>query len=86
MLFRSTLATRTLSSIVVAGSTVTATLSAGISGADWYLGVADIGTVGNYPGPTTGPRSNFRDNSADLDAFGNNMYNWACVQQIAITT
>lgn len=82
----STSATRTLSGFSLVGSTLTATLSAGITGANWYLGVADVGVAGQYPGPTTGPRSNFRDNSADLDAFGNNMYNWACVQQIAITT
>ena len=63
---------------------VEVTLSAVPDGANPYIGIADIGTVGAAGGPVTGPRACLRDSSPDLDAYGRPLYNWACHQRINV--
>lgn len=77
---------RTISSVAVSGANIVVTLS-GDPGAitSGSIGVAASGTSGALGGPTTGPRSNFRDSSADLDVDGVAMPNWACHQIISVS-
>lgn len=48
------------------------------------VGYARTGAVDANAGPTTGPRGNIRDNSADLTSYGDPMYNWACHQLVTV--
>lgn len=74
-------------SVKVAGdNTVEVTLSAVPSGANPYIGIADIGTSGAAGGPNTGPRACLRDSSPDLDGYGYPIFNWACHQRISVQT
>lgn len=73
-----------LSGIVVSGNQLTATVASAPGAGSWKIGIADKGIAGNAAGPTTGPRSNIRDASADLASDGaTHLYNWALHQQIA---
>ena len=73
----------TIQSVRLLGNnTVAVTLSAVPTGANPYIGIADVGTVGAAGGPVTGPRACLRDSSPDLDAYGRPLYNWACHQRI----
>ena len=69
---------------LLGNNTVEVTLSAVPSGANPFIGIADIGTVGGAGGPVTGPRACLRDSSPDLDAYGQPVYNWACHQRINV--
>ncbi|QLJ16286.1 hypothetical protein H0H12_10315 [Pseudomonas putida] len=69
---------------LLGNNTVEVTLSAVPSGANPYIGIADIGTAGSAGGPVTGPRACLRDSSPDLDAYGQPIYNWACHQRINV--
>ncbi|HEN8733317.1 TPA: hypothetical protein U8207_001704 [Pseudomonas putida] len=71
---------------LVGNNTIEVTLSAIPTGANPYIGIADIGTVGAAGGPVTGPRACLRDSSPDLDAYGQPVYNWACHQRISVLT
>ncbi|WBO23924.1 hypothetical protein [Sphingomonas abietis] len=73
-----------LSNITVSGSTVTCS-AASAPTAGYQVGIADKGTSTNNAGPTTGPRSNFRDAATDMASDGTtHLYNWACTQQIPV--
>ncbi len=77
-----------LSSIAVGGTTITAMLATENAGHTYMLGVGDIGTIGNAPGPTTGPRTCIRDSSADVsstDTGSTPMYNYLSHDQITWT-
>lgn len=75
----------TIQSVRLLGdNTVEVTLSAVPTGANPYIGIADIGGVGAAGGPVTGPRACLRDSSPDLDAYGRPIYNWACHQRINV--
>jgi hypothetical protein len=77
-----------LSSIAVSGTSITATLAAENAGHVYMLGIADIGTAGNNPGPTTGPRACIRDSSTDVsssDTGSTAMYNYISHDQFAWT-
>lgn len=65
-------------------NTVTVTLSAAPTGANGYIGIADVGVSGAAGGPTSGPRACLRDSSADLCGDSLPLYNWACHQRINI--
>ncbi|WP_110640984.1 hypothetical protein [Salinicola sp. CPA57] len=56
------------------------------TGSNGFIGIADVGVSGQPAGPTTGARSNIRDNSDDVGSLGNSMHNWACHQRIAVTS
>ncbi|HDS1791865.1 TPA: hypothetical protein QEM65_005389, partial [Pseudomonas putida] len=57
----------TIQSVKLLGdNTLEVTLSAVPTGANPYVGIADIGTVGAAGGPVTGPRACLRDSSTDL--------------------
>jgi hypothetical protein len=71
---------------LVGNNTVEVTLSAVPSGANPYIGIADVGTSGAAGGPVTGPRACLRDNSPDLDGYGRPLFNWACHQRINVQT
>lgn len=78
-------ATAAISSVKLLGdNTVVVTLSALPTGANPKIGIADTGTTLAHGGPTAGPRSCLRDNSKDLDGYGQPVYNWACHQRIAV--
>jgi|GEM_PF-4259359 len=63
-----------ISSIAVSGNTITATLASAVAGT---LSAGMYGAGGDEAGPTSGPRTNFRDSSADLAADGSTpLYNW----------
>jgi hypothetical protein len=75
----------TVSSVKLIGdNTVEVTLSAVPTGAVPRIGIADFGTPGALAGPTTGVRACLRDSSADFDAYGQPVYNWACHQRIDV--
>ncbi|PHP19512.1 hypothetical protein CG471_11675 [Sphingobium sp. IP1] len=76
----------TLSAIAISGSSqIAATLASPLTaGVSYWLGVADKGAVGAKAGPTTGPRSCFRDSSTDVGSDGAPLFNWASVQQFQI--
>lgn len=76
---------RTISSVAVVGNTIVVTLSGdpGSPGAS-SVGIAAVGTPMTNGGPTTGARSNFRDQATETDIDGNIMRNWACHQLIAL--
>lgn len=75
----------TIQSVRLLGNnTVEVTLSAVPAGANPYIGIADIGTIGAAGGPVTGPRACLRDSSPDLDAYGQPLFNWACHQRINV--
>jgi hypothetical protein len=77
-----------LSSIAVSGTSITATLATENVGHTYMLGVGDIGTAGNAPGPTTGPRTCIRDASADVsssDTGSTPMYNYLCHDELTWT-
>jgi len=63
-------------------NTVTITLSGTPTGANGYIGIADIGVPGAGGGPFTGPRACLRDSSTDKCGDGLPLYNWACHQRI----
>ena len=65
-------------------NSVEVTLSAIPTGANPYIGIADVGVIGSAGGPTTGARACFRDSSTDVDAYGYPIYNWACHQRVAV--
>lgn len=65
-------------------NTVTVTLSGAPTGANGYIGIADIGTSGAAGGPTIGPRACLRDSSTDKCGDGLPLYNWACHQRISV--
>ena len=69
----------------IGGNAVEVTLTAVPTGANPYIGIADIGVGGAAGGPTTGARSCLRDSSTDLDGFGNPIFNWACHQRIKVS-
>jgi hypothetical protein len=48
------------------------------------LRYAYIGTVGNHPGPTTGPRGNVKDSDATTGVNGDVLVNWLCHDTIAV--
>jgi hypothetical protein len=67
------------------GTSIGVTMSGAPTGAQPGFGLGAFGAVAdkdNGPalngGPTTGPRTCFRDTSADLSEFGGNLYNWMC--------
>ncbi|MNE93875.1 hypothetical protein D3C80_1917800 [compost metagenome] len=75
----------TIQSVKLLGdNTLEVTLSAVPTGANPYIGIADIGTVGAAGGPVTGPRACLRDSSTDLDGYGQPVYNWTCHQRINV--
>lgn len=75
----------TVQSVRLAGhNIVEVTLSATPTGANQFIGIADIGTPGAAGGPNTGARSCLRDSSTDLDAYGHPVFNWACHQRVSI--
>lgn len=69
---------------LVGQNRVELTLSAIPTGANGFVGVADIGIAGQPLGPTTGARSCLRDQSTAVDSYGRPVYNWACHQRIAL--
>lgn len=69
---------------LIGNNTIEVTLSSVPAGANPYIGIADIGTVGAAGGPVTGPRACLRDSSTDLDGYGQPVYNWACHQRISV--
>lgn len=71
---------------LVGNNTLKVTLSAPPTGANPYIGIADIGIGGAAGGPTTGPRSCLRDNSQDFDGYGQPVFNWACHQRLGVTS
>lgn len=71
---------------LVGNNTVKVTLNTTPSGANPYIGIADIGISGAAGGPVTGPRACLRDNSPDLDGYGHSLFNWACHQRISVQT
>jgi hypothetical protein len=78
----------TLSSIAVGGTSISATLATENVGHTYMLGVGDIGTTGNNPGPTTGPRACIRDSSVDVsssDTGSTPMYNYLSHDQFTWT-
>ncbi|HTT82318.1 MAG TPA: hypothetical protein VMF67_02445 [Rhizomicrobium sp.] len=77
-----------LSGIGVSGTSITATLATENAGHTYMLGIGDIGTAGNAPGPTTGPRTCIRDSSSDVsssDTGSTAMYNFLSHDQIEWT-
>jgi hypothetical protein len=77
-----------LSGIAVSGTSITATLAAEDVGHVYMLGIGDIGTAGNNPGPTTGPRACIRDSSTDVsssDTGSTDMYNFIAHDQLTWT-
>lgn len=75
----------TIQSVRLLGNnTIEVTLGAVPAGANPYIGIADIGTVGAAGGPGTGPRACLRDSNPDLDAYGQPVYNWACHQRVIV--
>jgi hypothetical protein len=76
-----------LTSIAISGTNqIVAALPGALTAGNTYtFCVADVGTIGNAAGATTGPRSNLRDSSADIGSNGANLYNWAASQQLMFT-
>lgn len=77
-----------LSSIAVSGTSITAALAVENVGHTYMLGIGDIGTIGNTPGPTTGPRACIRDSSTDVsssDTGSTAMYNYISHDQLTWT-
>lgn len=77
-----------LSSIAVSGTSVTATMASKTTGHVYMIGAGDIGTAGNNPGPTTGPRTTIRDSSSDVsstDTASTPMYNYLSHDQFTFT-
>ncbi|MCK4207204.1 hypothetical protein J3U99_20770 [Brucella pituitosa] len=76
----------TISNVAITSANqVTVTLSAVPTGTNGQIGIAATGVIGNHGGPTTGPRSNLRDSSSDIDDQGYPMYNWCCHSLIAVS-
>lgn len=74
-------------SVTVNGNnTVTVILNNEPTGLNPKIGIADSGIAGQPGGPFTGARSNLRDSATDRDILGTLFYNWACHQQITVTT
>ena len=59
-------------------------LSATPTGTGQKIGIADTGTLTAFAGPTTGPRSCFRDSLIDYTCDGLPVYYFACHQQINV--
>lgn len=78
--------TITVTGASVSGTTITVTLS-GDPGTPTTesLRIAMNGTVGADGGPTTGPRTCFRDSATGNDAHGIPRTNWLCADNIPIT-
>ncbi len=77
-----------LSGIAVSGTSITATMASKTTGHVYMIGAGDIGTAGNLPGPTTGPRTTIRDSSSDVsssDTGSTPMYNYLSHDQFAFT-
>jgi hypothetical protein len=77
-----------LSGISVSGTSITATMASRTAGHVYMIGAGDIGTAGNLPGPTTGPRTTIRDSSADVsssDTGSTAMYNYLAHDQLNFT-
>ncbi|HEY3778782.1 MAG TPA: hypothetical protein VGL35_12060 [Rhizomicrobium sp.] len=77
-----------LSGISVSGTSITATMASKIAGHVYMIGAGDIGTAGNNPGPTTGPRTTIRDSSADVSSTDTNatpMVNYLSHDQLSFT-
>lgn len=76
---------QTISTVAIAGNTIVVTLSGDPgSPSAASIGIAATGVSGANGGPTTGARSNFRDEAAETDIDGNIMPNWACHQLITL--
>lgn len=73
----------TLTGIATSGTNkIVATAPGALTAGQTYtVGVADVGTIGQPAGPTTGARSNIRDTSTDAASSGANLYNWAHAQR-----
>ena len=64
---------------LTSATTVQVTLNQAPTGSSQMLGYANNGTLGNFGGPTTGPRGCLRDSDATPDLFSTTpLYNW-CV-------
>jgi hypothetical protein len=77
-----------LSGIGVSGTTITATMASKTAGHVYMIGAGDIGTAGNPPGPTAGPRTCVRDSSTDIsstDTGSTPMYNYLSHDQFPFT-
>lgn len=75
----------TISNVTITGQDqVTITLSEIPTGSNQQVGIGRTGIIGNHGGPTSGPRSNLRDSSSDIDDMGYPMYNWCCHSLIAV--
>jgi hypothetical protein len=77
-----------LSGISVSGTSITATMAGKTAGHVYMIGAGDIGTAGNPPGPTTGPRTCIRDSSTDVsssDTGSTAMYNYLSHDQFSFT-
>lgn len=77
-----------LSSINVSGTNITATMASKVTGHVYMIGAGDIGTAGDLPGHTSGPRTTIRDGSSDVsssDTSSTAMYNYLSHDQFTFT-